>query len=138
MEQTNQKNLPDDNERINFISSNSYVSRVQCTPNVDAVYKIVNTYLGPRGTGLGSLPGELNKRSMQQVIDLMIETTCFSSSSRFIDVGSGIGKANLHVAQYPGVEFSCGIELDHTRWSMGMHCLNACLDEQVKATNNSF
>jgi hypothetical protein len=110
-----------------------YVDLVQCTPNVDAVYKIVRKLTGNIGGNgySGPIYGELTKHSMQKVIDLMIKTTGFSSSSRFIDVGSGIGKPNLHVAQYPGVEFSCGIELEHCRWSLGMTCLNACLDAAV-------
>merc|ERR1711935_762720 len=65
---------------------------------------------------------------MQKIINLMVDVTGFATTSRFLDVGSGIGKPNLHVAQYPGVEFSCGIEMEHTRWSLGMTCLNACLD----------
>lgn len=60
-----------------------------------------------------------------------MEHTGFDSSSRFIDVGSGIGKPNLHVAQYPGVQFSCGVEMEHTRWSLGMTCLKATLDQAV-------
>jgi hypothetical protein len=62
----------------------------------------------------------------------MMETTGLSKESRFIDVGSGIGKPNLHVAQYPGVAFSCGVEMEHTRWALGMTCLKACLDAAVE------
>jgi len=68
----------------------------------------------------------------------MMETAGLGESSRFIDVGSGIGKPNLHVAQYPGVAFSCGVEMEHTRWSLGMTCLKACLDVAVhNETQNS-
>ena len=62
------------------------------------------------------------------MIQYMMDYTKLSSSSRFIDVGSGIGKPNLHVAQYPGVEFSCGVEMEQVRWSLGMTCLKAVLD----------
>jgi hypothetical protein len=122
--------LPSAKRRLLF---GRYVDLVQCTPNVDAVYKIVRKLTGNIGGNgySGPIYGELTKHSMQKVIDLMIKTTGFSSSSRFIDVGSGIGKPNLHVAQYPGVEFSCGIELEHCRWSLGMTCLNACLEAAV-------
>ncbi|OEU20837.1 hypothetical protein FRACYDRAFT_181000 [Fragilariopsis cylindrus CCMP1102] len=122
--------LPSAKRRLLF---GRYVDLVQCTPNVDTVYKIVRKLTGNIGGNgySGPIYGELTKHSMQKVIDLMIKTTGFSSSSRFIDVGSGIGKPNLHVAQYPGVEFSCGIELEHCRWSLGMTCLNACLDAAV-------
>jgi hypothetical protein len=122
--------LPSAKRRLLF---GRYVDLVQCTPNVDTVYKIVRKLTGNIGGNgySGPIYGELTKHSMQKVIDLMVKTTGFSSSSRFIDVGSGIGKPNLHVAQYPGVEFSCGIELEHCRWSLGMTCLNACLDAAV-------
>ena len=41
--------------------------------------------------------------------------TSLSSFSRFIDVGCGLGKPQLHVAQMTGAEFSYGIELDELR-----------------------
>jgi hypothetical protein len=62
------------------------------------------------------------------MIQYMMEYTKLDASSRFIDVGSGIGKPNLHVAHYPGVAFSCGVEMEQVRWSLGMTCLKAVLD----------
>jgi len=125
-----------------------YVDLVQCAPNVDTVYKIVRKLTGNIGGNgySGPIYGELTKHSMQKMIDLMVKNTGFSSSSRFIDVGSGIGKPNLHVAQYPGVEFSCGVEMEHNRWSLGMICLKASLNaavqereqETTNTTNNSL
>jgi hypothetical protein len=70
-------------------------------------------------------------RSMAKIIRYMIQFTKLNSSSRFIDVGSGIGKPNLHVAQHPGVEFSCGVEMEEVRWWLGMACLKAVLDAAV-------
>ena len=58
--------------------------------------------------------------SVQKMTNLMMKHTNLDETSRFIDVGCGLGKPNLHVAQYPGVEFSYGIELYHTRWMLGM------------------
>lgn len=111
-----------------------YVELVQCAPNVDSVYKIVRKLTGNIGGNgySGPIYGELTKHSMQKMVDLMVKHTGFSSSSRFIDVGSGIGKPNLHVAQYPGVEFSCGVEMEHSRWTLGMTCLKACLNAAVR------
>jgi len=111
-----------------------YIELVQCTPNVDSVYKIVKKLTGSIGGNgySGPIYGELTKHSMQKMIDLMVEHTGFCDKSRFIDVGSGIGKPNLHVAQYPGVEFSCGVEMEHSRWTLGMTCLKACLNAAVK------
>ena len=110
-----------------------YTEVKECAPNVQTVYKIVRKLTGNLGGNgySGPIYGELTMNSMQKMVDLMVEYTDFSSSSRFIDVGSGIGKPNLHVAQYPGVEFSCGVEMEHNRWSLGMSCLKACLNAAV-------
>jgi len=107
------------------------VSIPEPLPSVRQVYKIVNKLTGSLGGNgySGPIYGELTMGSMQKMIDLMMEHTHLNEHSRFIDVGSGIGKPNLHVAQYPGVEFSCGVEMEHTRWSLGMTCLKAILDE---------
>jgi len=43
-----------------------------------------------------------------------------TSQSRFIDVGSGLGKPNFHASQYPGVRLSIGVELEHIRWQLAM------------------
>jgi len=66
--------------------------------------------------------------SMQKMINLMKEHTGFDSTSRFIDVGSGVGKPNLHVSQDPGVEFSYGIEVEADRWLLSMHSLQGTLE----------
>ena len=57
---------------------------------------------------------------MQKVVNLMEENCEFFTESHFIDVGCGLGKPNVHVAQDPGIEFSYGIELIKTRWILGM------------------
>ena len=132
-----EKNVPSAKRRLLF---GRYAQLVQCTPNVDSVYKIVRKLTGNIGGNgySGPIYGELTKHSMQKMIDLMTKHTSFSSSSRFIDVGSGIGKPNLHVAQYPGVEFSCGVEMEHNRWSLGMTCLKACLNAAVQEREESL
>ena len=106
------------------------VEQIQCTPNVKKVYNIVSRLTGKLGGNgySGPIYGELTMGSMQKMINLMMEYTGLSSGSRFIDVGSGIGKPNLHVTQYPGVEFSCGIEMEHVRWALSLSCLNGVLD----------
>ena len=93
------------------------------------VYAIVNKMtgtLGGNGHG-GAIYGELTIGSMQKMIDLMKDHTHFGKDSRFIDVGSGLGKSNLHVTQDPGVQFSYGIEMEHVRWVLGMSNLNKVL-----------
>jgi len=107
--------------------------------NVKQVYGIVRQLTGSLG-GNGShgpIYGELTMGSMQKMVNLMKEHTEFDSSSRFIDVGSGIGKPNLHVAQDPGVEFSYGIECEYDRWLLGINCLRGVLDAAVKCQSNN-
>ena len=102
--------------------------------NVQRVYHIVHKHsgsLGGNGHG-GAIYGELTTGSMQKMTNLMIEHTGLSKSSRFIDVGCGLGKPNLHVAQYPGVEFSYGIEMEHVRWMIGMTNLEHVLKTAKK------
>ena len=111
------------------------INLVQSPPNVTAVYKLVRKLTGSIGGNgcVGPIYGELTQASMQKIINLMVDVTGFATTSRFLDVGSGIGKPNLHVAQYPGVEFSCGIEMEYSRWLLGMTCLKACLTAAVTA-----
>ena len=68
---------------------------------------------------------------MQKMVDLMKIHTNLGPESRFIDVGSGLGKPNLHVTQDPAVEFSYGIEMEHVRWMLGMSNLKAVLQGAV-------
>ena len=116
-----------------------FVDVVQCPRNVDIVYSIIRKRTGEVwGAGYeGPIYGELTQNSMQKMINLMVEQTMLSRSSRFLDVGSGLGKPNLHVAQHPGVEFSCGVECELNRWKLGMVCLNACLGYEDLETQSS-
>eukprot|EP00551_Chaetoceros_affinis_P018900 CAMPEP_0203716554 /NCGR_PEP_ID=MMETSP0092-20131115/1181_1 /ASSEMBLY_ACC=CAM_ASM_001090 /TAXON_ID=426623 /ORGANISM="Chaetoceros affinis, Strain CCMP159" /LENGTH=308 /DNA_ID=CAMNT_0050595133 /DNA_START=275 /DNA_END=1201 /DNA_ORIENTATION=+ len=93
--------------------------------------------IGGNGHG-GAIYGELTVGSMQKMIDLMKVHTAFGPKSRFIDVGSGLGKPNLHVAQDPGVEFSYGIEMEHVRWMLGMSNLNMVLQRAEKKPSENI
>ena len=106
------------------------VVEVELKDNVKQVYSIVKKLTGSIGGNgsFGPIYGELTMGSMQKMINLMKEHTNFDATSRFIDVGSGIGKPNLHVAQDPGVKLSYGIEVEADRWLLGMNCLKAVLD----------
>ena len=53
--------------------------------------------------------------------------------SRVLDVGNGRGKPSIHVAQNPGVQFSCGIEVEALRNSLGVLSLR---DLTVAAMSN--
>lgn len=114
------------------------VAELPIQQNVRQVYKIVKRLTGSLGGNASSGPiyGELTMHSMQKMINLMKEHTGFSAESRFIDVGSGIGKPNLHVTQDPGVCFSYGIEVEEARWVLGMTCLNGVLGEAASQASN--
>jgi len=101
--------------------------------NTRQVYARVNKMtgsIGGNGHG-GAIYGELTVGSMQKMMDLMKIHTNLNSTSRFIDVGSGLGKPNLHAAQDPAVEFSYGIEMEHVRWMLGMSNLKTVLEGAV-------
>jgi Histone methylation protein DOT1 len=109
------------------------VVEVALKDSVKHVYGIVKKLTGSIGGNgsFGPIYGELTAGSMQKMINLMKEHTGFDATSRFMDVGSGIGKPNLHVAQDPGVEFSYGIEVEADRWLLGMNCLKGVLDAAI-------
>jgi hypothetical protein len=116
---------------------------IEIPPNVQRVYNIVQRHtgsIGGNGHG-GAIYGELTAGSMQKMTNLMIEHTGLSKDSRFIDVGCGLGKPNLHVAQYPGVDFSYGIEMEHVRWMLGMsnleHVLKAAVEDEAHGNEES-
>lgn len=120
-------------ESENLTASLSLRSLSLNTPqeNVKKVYSIVQSSTGSIGGNAegGSIYGELTKGSMGKVIALMIEKANLSEDSRFLDVGCGLGKPSLHICQEPGVEFSCGIEVNKVRWMLA----TANLDEVLKA-----
>jgi hypothetical protein len=102
--------------------------------NTHQVYNLVKQLtgsIGGNGHG-GAIYGELTIGSMQKMVDLMKIHTNLGPVSRFIDVGSGLGKPNLHVSQDPGVQFSYGIEMEHVRWMLGMSNLKVVLGEAYK------
>ena len=63
----------------------------------------------------GAIYGEITMVSMQRIVQLMKQHTNLGPCSRFIDVGCGLGKPNIHIALDPGVEFGYGIEIDRIR-----------------------
>jgi hypothetical protein len=114
------------------------VTEVIVQENVRKVYSIVRKLTGSIGGNgsCGPIYGELTIGSMQKVINAMREHTEFNEASRFIDVGSGIGKPNLHVCQDPGVEFSYGVEIEPDRWLLGMTCLKGVFEAATKQTSD--
>lgn len=95
-------------------------SQLVISPRVDKIYKIVQKCTGALGgNGYdGAIYGELTKHSMQKVVNLLMDHCGMTKKSRFIDVGSGLGKPNFHASQSPGVRLSLGIELEEIRWQV--------------------
>mmetsp|Transcript_37509 Transcript_37509/g.82121 ORF Transcript_37509/g.82121 Transcript_37509/m.82121 type:complete len:394 (+) Transcript_37509:116-1297(+) len=117
----------------------STASLTVVAPAVKKVYSLVSGRtgsLGGNGAG-GAIYGELTSGSMQKMVDLMKLHTDFGPDSRFIDVGCGLGKPNLHVATDPGVSFSYGIEHEKVRWLLGMSNLDAVLQLAEKQQQRS-
>lgn len=96
---------------------------------VKMLYSIVQKRTGALGGGGsgGAIYGELTQQSMQKVIDLMVTHTGLGKTSCFIDIGCGLGKPNLHVAQYPGVNVSVGIEVEPLGYYLGLYNLKYVL-----------
>ena len=94
-------------------------------------YKIVRKTTGQLGGNgsTGAIYGELTMHSMQKLVNILMERCEMTKDSRFIDVGSGLGKPNFHVAQYPGVRMSIGVELELIRYQMAIHNLSNVLEE---------
>ena len=107
-----------------------------CQPNVQEVYKLISRLTGSVGGNgsFGAIYGELTMGSMQKMVDLTKRYAEFGTASRFIDVGSGLGKPNIHVCQDPRVDFSYGIEMELSRWMLGVTNLQAVIkvvDSQI-------
>lgn len=96
---------------------------------VQRIYKLINKSTGALGgNGYdGAIYGELTMHSMQKVTDVLTGICGMTAQSRFIDVGSGLGKPNFHVSQSPGVRISVGIELERIRWQLAMYNLGQIL-----------
>jgi hypothetical protein len=106
-------------------------SRIQINPRVEKVYKVIRNatgQLGGNGT-TGAIYGELTMGSMQKVINLMVDKFGMDDQSRFIDVGSGLGKPNFHAAQDPECRISIGAELEKIRWQLAMYNLHKVAPE---------
>ena len=89
-------------------------------PAVKKIYRCITQAtgsLGGNGSG-GPIYGELTVGSMQKIVNYLVAHGSFGPSSRFVDIGAGLGKPNWHVAQNPGVRLSIGVEVMQTRWEV--------------------
>lgn len=106
----------------NDISDISYLYRV---------IKETTGDLGGNGSPGSSMYGELRKGSMDQIVDFMVSKCELSRQSRFIDIGSGLGKPSFHVACRVECELSYGIENAFIRQHLCMMNLIAVLSEET-------
>lgn len=67
--------------------------------------------------------------TFQKIINCLVDRLDLGPSSSFLDIGSGLGKPNLHVAVEPGVRVSFGVELERLRWQLSMHNLRHCMSK---------
>lgn len=96
---------------------------------VSEAYRAIRKQTGALGGNAagGAIYGEITQASFQRIVDFLKENCELSSSSRFLDVGSGLGKPNFHVAIDPGVDVSYGVELEELRWHLSLHNLRSVL-----------
>lgn len=96
---------------------------------VSDVYRAIRKQTGALGGNAagGAIYGEITQASFQRVVDFMKDKCELSAASLFLDVGSGLGKPNFHVAIDPGVEVSYGVELEDLRWHLSLHNLRSVL-----------
>lgn len=99
-----------------------FVSKIDLTKSqrVQLVYSRIEQatgQVGGNGDG-GPIYGELTLGSMQKIIHVLVSCCALVAASRFLDVGSGRGKPNFHVAQDPGVRLSIGVEVVAIRFAV--------------------
>lgn len=101
-------------------STSTIKPKVIVPADVKEVYKMVTKRTGNIGGNgsTGAIYGELTIGSMHKILTILVEKCELTHKSRFIDVGAGLGKPNLHAAQHPKVRLSLGIELEKIRWQV--------------------
>lgn len=118
-----------DDDQIMTTKKHAFGSPIRLAAPVDKrvekVYKIVRKCTGSLGGNgsTGAIYGELTVGSMQKVVNILVQQCDMDSTSRFIDIGSGLGKPNFHASQYPAVRLSLGIELEEIRWQVWIQFL---------------
>ena len=105
--------------------------------NIDLIYTIIKPYESMGHSDRDCVYGEITKGTFQKIIDKMKIHAEFGKKSTFIDVGSGLGKPCLHVAQDPGVNFSFGIELSEVRWRLCTDAFNKVIQAAEKQASDN-
>jgi hypothetical protein len=87
---------------------------------VSNVYSLIHKASNLPGGNSCNAPiyGEVTTVSFQKIVNYLKSSCNMCIDSRFIDIGSGLGKPNFHVAQDPIVRLSIGIEVDEIRYQV--------------------
>jgi hypothetical protein len=101
-----------------------------------SVFRKATGSLGGDADG-GAIYGEITINSMQKIIDVMKEKCKLGPQSRIIDIGSGLGKPNVHAALSPSVAVSYGVELIELRWQLSLHVLKRLLSHSDSTVANA-
>jgi hypothetical protein len=101
-------------------TSSRRLNDIKVDLKVTKVYQLIHAGSGALGgdSSLGPIYGEQTIGSFQHVLNYLKSECDLTIDSRFIDVGSGLGKPNFHVAQDPIVKLSIGIELHYERFQV--------------------
>lgn len=107
-------------------------------PAIKHLYRVIQKSSGAVGGygHNGPVYGEITMGTFQKVVNAMVKHTGFDASSSFVDIGSGLGKPSLHVALNPGVQLSCGIEVEELRWQLSMHNLRFVMAQVPEMRKN--
>jgi hypothetical protein len=118
----------------------AFSTQIQCDEKTALAYKLIRKNTGSLGGNgsTGAIYGELTMGSMQKCINILTDKCEMNSSSRFIDVGAGLGKPNFHAAQDPAVRLSLGVELEEIRWKLSMYNLDKILPSVVDGDANAL
>jgi Histone methylation protein DOT1 len=95
-------------------------------------YTEANIY-AQQGMNWGPIYGELAVGSFDKVIKFLIKNCNMNENTRFIDVGSGMGKPNLHIAITSKVLLSLGVECEILRYQLCMTIL-----QQISKVNRPY
>lgn len=102
----------------------------QNTTNVYRIFKKKTGSLGGAAVG-GSIYGEVTEKSFDRLVQMLVNQCDFDNNSIFLDIGSGLGKPNLHTSVYPGVKYSFGVEISGARWWQSLVVLKSFLESGI-------
>ena len=94
---------------------------------VNEVYKAIRKRsgdIGGNGSG-GPMYGEITESSMDGIVNYLVRSCNLSKDSKFLDIGSGLGKPSLHVMASVDPSLSVGIESEKVRFDLSISNLCA-------------